>query len=42
MSTVVPESSSAKSSSSSVHHALSDTEIAPIDTIAAHEITHSG
>ena len=42
MSTVDPQSSSAKSSSSSVHHALSDTETAPIEVMAAKLTTHSG
>ncbi len=32
----------AYSISSSTHHALSETETAPIDRIAAKEITHSG
>ena len=39
---MAPESSRAKSSSSSVHHALSDTDTAPIDVMAAKAMTHSG
>ncbi len=42
MSTFGVASPMAKSSSSAVHSELSDTEIAPIDTIAAKLITHSG
>ena len=41
-STLAPESSRPKSSSSSVHHALSDTDTAPIEVAAAKLTTHSG
>ena len=40
--TDVPESRSAKSISSSVHHELSDTEIAPMLVMAAIPQIHSG
>lgn len=40
--TVAPQSSSAQPSSSSVHHALSDTDTAPTEVMVANEMTHSG
>ena len=40
--TFAPLSTSAKSISSSVHHEFIDTEIAPIDVIAANDMIHSG
>ena len=42
ISTDAPQSSSAQPSSSSVHQALSDTDTAPTDVMAAKAITHSG
>ena len=40
--TRLPESESAYSISSVVHHAFIETEIAPIEVIAAKATTHSG
>ena len=42
ISTDAPQSDRAKSISSAVHQALKLTEIAPIDTAAAKDTTHSG